>query len=589
MAFRESICLAALLCVLGAQPVRTQEKQYTQIPGTDPFNVGEGSSFSASSSNPAGSRLRGPVIKKELIEADIEEALETIRTNHISGPNLKPQALTDAAITSMLKVLDPHSNYYSPAEFQDLLGEHESEYSGTGSSIAGFKRNGRIDTFVISTFPGSPAAKAGLRFGDRIIAVNGQNVTGESPDVIRDLVRGKKGSVARMTIERADNGVFEIVEMKRDRVHEPAVPQGFLLKGNVGYIDLSNGFSNATFNELETAFADLQRQGMTSLVLDIRGNGGGILEQAIKVAEKFLPAGSTIVSQQGRYPDDTRTWKAGRPKYDSLPLVIVVDENTASASEVLAGALQDNDRALIVGEKTFGKGLVQSVLNLPDGAGLTLTAARYFTPTGRSIQRNYADLGLYDYYQHRQPVEISTSVFAAKTLTDRVVYGGDGITPDAPASSRLFSDGKMRLLDPIFFFALDRLNPKQGMGDRHNSVAVYRQKILFGEPVVDDSIIREFRSFASENPSWAKLMPTLAREDAFVRAMLRYYLAMGSFGVSAANRAKIDADPQIAQAIALLPRSATLAAAAQKARLLPKKQKSSLSLVLSEQGRNRRN
>lgn len=581
MALRKCICLTVLLCASLVQPARTQDRQYTQLPNSEPFTISEGSSFAASGtsgvSRPASRNLR-----IQTIEADLQEAIEIISRNHASGSSLRRETLIDAAISSMLKTLDPHSNYYNAAEFQDLLGEHESEYSGTGSSIAGFERDGRIQTFIISTMPDSPASRAGLLFGDRIIAVNGRNVTTESPDVIRDLVRGKRGTGVRVTVERAETGHFETIEMKRDRVHEPAVPKGFMLKGNVGYIDLTNGFSNATFSEFDAAFKDLQRKGMSSLVLDLRGNGGGILEQAIRVAEKFLPPGSTIVSQKGRYANDNRTWKAAKEKYETMPLVVLVDEYTASASEVVVGALQDSDRALIVGEKTFGKGLVQSVLSLPDGGGLTLTAARYFTPTGRSIQRNYADTGLYDYFHHRQPVEIGTSVYVARTPTNRLMQGGDGIMPDEVSTQKLVSNERMPLLDPIFFFARDVLSLR-GEGGSEKGRAALRQKIIFGEETVDDRLTKDFFEFAASDTDWSKKVSVLKRNDAFVRVMLRYYLETGAFGTESANKVKIEADPQIDQAIRLLPSSARLFTAAEKARQTVRKEKSSLSLVLNEQ------
>ena len=574
MALRKCICLAILLCAASNVSVRTQQRQNGAATQTDPFTIIEGSSFSASG-GASSDAPRKPVLRADVVQADFEEALEIIETNYASQTNRGQ--LTDAAIASLLKSLDPHSNYYNPAEFEDLIDEHESEYSGTGSSIAAFRRNDRIETFVISTLPDSPASKAGLKFGDRIIAVNGRNVGGESPDTIRDLVRGKRGTTARVTVERIGNDTRETIEIRRERVHEPAVPKGFLIGDRVGYIDLTSGFSNATFGELESSLAELKQKGMSSLVLDIRGNGGGILDQAVKVAEKFLPSGTTIVSQRGRYPNDSRTWKAAKTKYESMPLVLLVDEHTASASEVLAGALQDNDRALIVGEKTFGKGLVQSVLNLPDGAGLTLTAARYYTPTGRSIQRDYADTGLYDYFHHRQPIQIGTSVFAARTPTNRVVYGGDGITPDETSEQKLFSEERMSLLDPIFFFAREVIS---GTKDNVGSV---RQKIIFRDEIVDKDLMEKFFDFAASTPQWSRRISKLRREDKFVRSMLTYYLQMGAFGADAANRARIESDPQVAQSVSLLPRSAQLSAAADRARNANRKEKSSLSLVLNEQ------
>lgn len=560
MVLRRALSITGLVCVLSAQSAfGQQDPQFAQLPRTsDPFSLTPGTSFSASAKRPAGGKVSPG---RAAISSDLGEALAVIARNHIDGSELSAEGLTGSAITSMLRTLDPHSNYFTPSEFQDLLGEHDSEYSGTGSSIAAFERNGRLEIYVVSTFADSPAARAGLRFGDRIVSVDGRSVSGEPPDAVRDMVRGRRGSIVRLTVERANTGRVETVEMKRDRVHEPAVPKGFFIKSGVGYIDLTNGFSNSTFGEFETALDDLKRGGMTSLVLDLRGNGGGILEQAVKVAEKFLPAGSTIVSQRGRYSDDIRVWKAGKPRHESMPLVLLVNESTASASEVLAGALQDNDRAIVVGQKTFGKGLVQNVLNLPEGAGLTLTAARYYTPAGRSIQRDYADTGLYDYYNHRTAA-IDKPVYAVKTLTKRVVHGGDGITPDETIVTGELTSERARLLDPIFHFA---------------------REISAGRSVAGDDIRRIFDEFIGRDEAWANLGESARRERAFVTRMLGYYLAMAASGTAAADKARIQTDPQIQQAAAALPRSAQLAAAAQKQRSNPaKKEKSSLSLILNE-------
>ncbi len=554
MAFKKSLS-AAILIVAALQNGLAQDRKIGQTSGsTDPFSLTPGTSFAASSTHDA---IRSPAGRRAAISADLDEALSIITNNYVGGTRLKIDGLTEAAISSMLHVLDPHSRFYNAAEFQDLLEEHESEYSGTGSSIAAFEKDGVIDTYIVSTFPDSPAAKAGLRFGDKIIMVNGRPVTNESPDTVRDLVRGRRGTSVGLTVERSDGQALQTIELKRDMVHEPAVPKGFLLQGTrAGYIDLTGGFSNATFRELETVINDLKERGMTSLVLDLRGNGGGILDQAVKVAEKFLPAGTTIVSQRGRSTDDKRIWKAAKARNETMPLVLVVNENTASASEVLAGALQDNDRALILGRRTFGKGLVQNVLNLPDGAGLTLTAARYYTPTGRSIQRDYFSTGLYDYYNHRT-AEIDKPAFAAKTPTDRVVYGGDGIAPDEIAVGGEMTAERIRLLDPIFFFSRDLT-----AGRLNNSL---------GERSIDDQLMQRFDGFLTANAAWRHLRPNVQKEEAFVRQMLGYYIGLATSGSEAGNRARIQADPQIKQALALLPKAEQLYGAARKARAKTKK------------------
>jgi carboxyl-terminal processing protease len=212
-----------------------------------------------------------------------------------------------------------------------------------------------------------------------------------------------------------------------------------------------------------------------------------------------------------------------------MPLVLLVDANSASASEVLAGAFQDNDRALIIGEKTFGKGLVQSVLSLPYGSGLTLTAARYYTPSGRSIQRDYSDVGLYDYFNHRNTTaEIERSAYVARTLTNRVVYGGDGITPDEIAAEDKLTAAQISLLDPLFFFAHELINGRvdnlQTSGVTANQQI--RQQVVFGEPTVSDAIIDKFVEFATNERSWKISPNTINRERPYIKKMLRYNLAM---------------------------------------------------------------
>ena len=569
MSTRKRLCSAIVLSLTLAQLAYSQDKRPGQLhPGTDPdpFSISVGSTFLASGGS------RGSVnknrLKKEAISADFEEALEVIRRNHASVRGTDPYVLTGSAVSSMLKALDPHSNYYDSSEFREMLDEHASEFTGTGSSIAAFEKGGAVDTFVVSTLPDSPAAIAGLRFGDKIVSIDGRSAAGLSLDSIRDLLRGKKGTAVRLVVEPGDGGPAKVLEVRRDRLHEPAVPPGFTLPGNVGYIDLTRGFSNATFGEFEAALSEVKRQGARALVLDLRGNGGGILDQAIRVAEKFLPAGALIVSQRGRYPAENRDWRSGNVKYESMPLVLLVDEHSASATEVLAGALQDNDRALIVGRRTFGKGLVQSVLHLPEGAGLTLTAARYFTPAGRSIQRDYADTGLYDYYTHKSGrVEIDKSMYAARTTTKRVVYGGDGIAPDESSDAGTLTKDRIRLLDPLFFFARGHADDTSaGNSPLSGRLRELRRRILFQEPIVDAAALADFEIFLTSDPKWQKLTPTLGRERTFIREMMAYYLAMAAFGADAAGRARIGSDPAVAVAIDAIPRSAELAALAKKAR-----------------------
>ena len=388
------------------------------------------------------------------ITKDFVEALDIIKKYHVAGKTVNYQELTKSSISSMLRTLDPHSNYFDENEYAELLEDQRSEYFGIGSTIANYRENSNYETFVISTFPDSPAARAGLRFGDKFIAVDGVKVSGKNSAYVRDLVRGKRGTTVRLTLERFDTRKIETIELKRNRVPSPSIPDAYLLRQNIGYIDLSEGFNYTTVDEFNAVLSELKSQGMTSLILDLRDNPGGVLEQSVRLAEKFIPRGQTIVSQRGRFAIDNRVWKSENRNPEIFPLVVLVNENSASASEIVAGALQDYDRALIVGENTFGKGLVQSVINLPYNSGLTLTTARYYTPSGRSIQRDYQNGSLYDYYIHKnQSLTDDKLGKPAKTITGRTIYGGNGITPDEVEKSVQFNRDELELLDPIFLFS----------------------------------------------------------------------------------------------------------------------------------------
>ncbi len=556
------MCFIVLLLWVNAVPAFQQTGEHTvlPLPPVEPFKIGSGTSFSASAGKPMPSKPLGLI--KETVATDFSEALAIIEKYYVGGSSLNNNELTKSSIDSMLKMLDPHSNYLDAAEFQELIGEHESEYTGTGSSISAFEKNGAAAVFIVSAFPDSPAFKAGLRFGDRIIAINGENINGQSSTTVRDKVRGKRGTVVSLTIERADTGAVETIELLRDRVSQPTISNSYLLDNRVGYVDLSGGFSYTTTAELESALTELHRQGMNSLILDLRDNRGGIFDQAVSVAEKFLPAGTLIVTQRGRSSYDDRTWRSNNKSPETLPLVVLVDENTASASEIVAGALQDNDRALIVGEKTFGKGLVQSVLQLPLGSGLTLTTAKYFTPSGRSIQRDYSDGSLYDYFNHKHPAaEIGASQVVSRTITNRKVYGGDGITPDESVRPGQIDAQKAAFVDPAFFFVREYVNGRTGNTAAGNDV---RQSIIFGESLVGDELFNAFRTYVEREKAWNISDASWQVDDSFIRSQLRYDLALASFGIHAAHRTRTGDDRQIVKAVELLPRSAELAATAKR-------------------------
>jgi carboxyl-terminal processing protease len=337
------------------------------------------------------------------------------------------------------------------------------------------------------------------------------------------------------------------------------------------------------------AIKELHRRGMSSLILDLRDNRGGILDQAVKIAEEFLPVGSTVISQRGRSSSDNREWKSENRDPENLPLVLLVNSQTASASEVVAGALQDNDRALIIGQNTFGKGLVQNVVGLPMGSGLTLTTARYYTPSGRSIQRSYASTGAYDYFSHRLPVSGAPLRPEARTVTNRTVYGGNGIAPDELFEAQKFDVQKAALLDPIFFFVRDVVSSAQP--STINSISPrdqIRQSIIFGKPPFGQDLLKKFLDYV--NRTEAKVSEKAINEHSdFIVQRLNYELALATFGPEAAKHSLIDSDAEIAKAIDALPRAASLAEMARKARISTHSKKTRRVAFPTGQVRNRRN
>ncbi len=565
--------------VFGAASVFSQSAPRTvsQLPEIEPFKITSGSSFSASIPQTKGTVFQSfneLQIGGNVISADFADALAIIGKNHVDGKRLDYSDLTKSSLTAMLRTLDPHSNFFDSAEYEELLTDQQSEYFGIGASIVNYRKDGVFDTFVTSVFPDSPAFKAGLRFGDKILAVNGKKVTGENSADVRDKVRGKKGTIARLTIERAETNKIETVEIRRSRVPQPSIPDAYLLRRNIGYVDMTEGFNYTTMEELNVALKDLHEQGMKSLILDLRGNSGGILEQAVRVAEKFLPAGSTVVTQRGRLPIDNRIWKSGNKSAETLPLIVLVDNGSASASEIVAGAMQDYDRALIIGENTFGKGLVQSVINLPYGAGLTLTTAKYFTPSGRSIQRDYSNGNTYDYFNHKANLtESEKNKFANKTVTGRKIYGGDGITPDEIVKNAELNLSQTALLDPLFFFTREVTGGRvKGFENYQINTAIrFGHRIRTSDYAISDELFAAFKKFTTTNRNWTNVEGNLDAQKIFIKTRLRYNLATAAYGSVAANQVLIEEDSQVAKAVEALPRAQQLASNAQKIRQIPGK------------------
>ena len=556
-----------LFFVVSASLVFSQKREKTalQLPEVEPFSINIGKSFAASSSH---SKTLSNRTDRTVIAEDFTDALEIIRNNHVGSKKNDYNRLTKTSISAMLRTLDPHSNYFDSTDYEELLTDQQSEYFGIGATIVNFEKTGEIDTYIVSTFPDSTANRAQLKFGDKILAVNGEKVSGKDSGIVRDKVRGRQGSIVRLTIERAETKRIETIEVKRNRVPQPSLPDAYILRPGIGYIDLSNGFNYTTADELSVALKELHAQGMNSLILDLRDNPGGILDQSVKVAEKFLPIGSTIVAQRGRYGIDNRVWNSANKSAENLPLVVLVNENSASASEIVAGALQDHDRALIIGEKTFGKGLVQSIINLPYGSGLTLTTARYFTPSGRSIQRDYQHTDSYDYFNHKVNLsEQEKNKTATKTANGRKVFGGDGISPDETVKRTNLTPQQIQMLDSLFFFARELVNGRIRGFENYKSQNIsnpYGQRVKPTDAPVTDELLAAYASFMEQDISRKKAMPNFAKERNFIKLRLRHNLIMAYYGSVSANQVLIQEDSQVGKAIEVLPNARLLALTAKK-------------------------
>ena len=521
----------------------------------------------STSGNGRRSSRGGPSAATAAVERDFDEALKLVQEQYIDGKKLNYNDVFKSSIIGMLRSLDPHSNYYDREEFDELKTDQRSEYFGIGASIQTYIRGDQADTYVTATFDGSPASRAGLRYGDRIVQVDGVNMTGKPSLEVRDKIRGPRGSTVKLTLERAADKRIEKVDIVRDAVAQPSIPDAYMLKPGVGYIDMTRGFNYTTTDELLDALDRLHAKGMTSLVLDLRNNPGGFLDQAIHVAEVFLRNGQPILTQKGRngYRDNTYESRNNAP--DTTPLVILINENTASASEIVAGAMQDHDRALIVGQTSFGKGLVQTIIPLEYGAGLTLTSAKYYTPSGRLIQRDYSNGGFYDYYTHgagvgREPKEPSKPAGQeSKTDTGRAVYGGGGISPDESVGPRTVNLTQRRLLSPAFLFSRELVNGR--IRDFENSRIAnikFRHELQPDEFKVTDAMFQAFRNFVAAEPSYKITPANIDRYRSYIELELRFNMVTAAYGRVIGDRVFITMDdPQVAKAMDVIPKARDLA------------------------------
>ena len=368
----------------------------------------------------------------ELLD-QIYENLEKYYVDDIETGNL-----SKVAIDAMLKELDPYTVYYHESNIEDYQLMTTGQYGGIGALIR------KIDdhVYISEPYEGNPAQNAGLHAGDKILEIDGKSMKDKSTDEVSKSLKGPKGTEVEVLVERV-NGEKKTIKFERDEIKLKDVPYHGMIDGSIGYIKL-NSFTKTAASEVMTAYNDLVNQGMTKLVFDLRGNGGGLLIEAVKLVNMFVPKNQVVVTTKGRVEEENRTYKTmGDPKDLDIPLVVLVNGTSASASEIVSGTLQDLDRAVIVGKTSYGKGLVQRTYDLDYGSKIKLTIAKYYTPSGRCVQR----LEYYDREDGERRKEIADSLVKVfKTKNGRDVIDGRGIEPDVEVKAKEFS----RLTATIF-------------------------------------------------------------------------------------------------------------------------------------------
>lgn len=480
-------------------------------------------------------------------DADIRDSLkqfteiyDVVEQNYAEPVNAD-KAIYNGAIPGMLHVLDPHSNFFDPKAYSLLKEDQRGKYYGVGMTVG--PRNNKV--IVIAPFVGTPAYRAGIRPGDIISAVDGKSTDNMTTGDVADLLKGPKGTTVHITILREGSDKPLDFAVVRDEIPRYSVDLHFLIRPGIGYMHIT-GFNETTEHEVQAALDEMGD--VKGLVLDLRQNPGGLLNEGVGVADKFLHKGQVIVSHHGRSSPEKRYLATHGNGGKEYPIVVLVNRGTASAAEIVAGAIQDHDRGLIIGETTFGKGLVQTVYPLSENTGLALTTAKYYTPSGRLIQRDYSNVSLYDYYFNREG-ENNNNHEIKLTDSGRTVYGGGGITPDVPfatVKSNRFQDS---LLQHYAFFNFAKhyiLN--------HHPTKTFE---------TDDVVLQDFRKFMDEEKVPYTEADLLQNND-WVRSSIKSEIFVDAFGQEEGLKVRAESDPEVVKALDLMGQAKQLADNARK-------------------------
>jgi carboxyl-terminal processing protease len=493
-------------------------------------------------------------------ETDSDKTVTQVRTfgrilalvEDNSVGKIESKDMVENAIQGMLHTLDPHSNYLNKEAYSEMKDEQRGSFYGLGIQIT--KRGPDKPLTILAPIDGTPASKAGLQPGDVIAKIEGQDTIDLTvQDAVRKL-KGEKGTKVTITIQRPgeENTAPFDVTLFRDEIPTKSIAHAFMLQPGVGLVRISN-FTSTTTSELDDAIEALKAKGMTRMILDLRQNPGGLLDQAVGVSSRFIPEGKLVVYTRGRIPGSDQDYTAKGEERTDVPLVVLVDHSSASASEIVSGCIQDHDRGLVVGATTFGKGLVQRVIPLRDGGALALTTAKYYTPSGRLIQRDYSDLD--DYFLDPELEEDGQAALEhtfgnreeRKTDSGRTVYGGGGITPDY-----MVTNDKEPLV-------LSRMR-------RENQLFDFAVKYVAGHPnlkpdfAADDAMMKSFREFLSSR-KFKMEDGAFDKDKKAIEVRLRSQIARVKWGVEAETKVLAEGDAQVQKALTLFEEAAKLAQA----------------------------
>jgi len=467
--------------------------------------------------------------------------------------------LVYGAISGMLQTLDPHSSFFDPKSYSQMRERQEGRYYGLGISISVIGE----DITVANVFEASPAYQKGIRRGDVIAKIEGEDTKGWTSEKAVSKLRGQKGTFVNVGMKRTGYDKLIDLQVMRDEIHIPTVPSAFMLDSSTGYIKLRE-FGENTDAELGKALKDLSAKGMKRLVLDLRANPGGALDQAIKVANRFLPRGDMIVYTRGRVQNSDQDYRATeQSEYLTLPMITLVNRSSASASEIVSGALQDHDRSLVVGETTFGKALVQSVYRVSGGAGAAITTARYYTPSGRLIQRPWD--GSFDEYlsytaREQDPNKVHKPEELKYTDGGRKVYSGGGVEPDRRFDGPLEGfnptrQGRLLYVRTLFDNYAQRYRRQGDTRIAPSPGSTPRE--LAADFEVTDAMVAEFKQMVKElripidEALWQKDLE-------FTKAMIHKEIDVDLFGEAEAFKGLTKRDPQLQFAVGLFPEAQTL-------------------------------